>query len=206
MSADRSPSSTQPRSQASSQKNDYVVVGVIAQPHGIRGEVRAHLFNRDSDILSEVKDVQLRRKGKRRSEPYTITHSRFHTKGPLLRLKECPDRTHAEELRGAEILIHNDDMPELSPEEYYYFQMEGLPVFDTHTGDALGTVLRVMPSPAQDLLEIDYEGRKVLVPLVDELVPLVDLEEQRVEVNPIPGLFDEEPSPPKKNKKKSPSS
>lgn len=197
MSADRSSSRLSRKS--SSDSSDYVVVGVIAQPHGIRGEVRAHLFNRDSDVLADLEQIQLRRKGKRRSEPYTITNSRFHTKGPLLRLRECSDRNHADELRGAEILIHSDDMPELTEEEFYYFQMEGLPVFDTNTGDPLGTILSILPSPAQDLLEIDFNNRKVLVPLVEELVPVIDLEEKRVEVNRIPGLFDEEPSRKKRN-------
>ena len=122
----------------------------------------------------------------------SIEDTRFHTKGPLLALEGCRTRSDAELLRGAEIFLHPDDMPLLDEEEFYYYQMEGLPVFHANTGELLGEVARILPSPAQDLMVVRYQQREVLVPVVEELVPVIDLESKRVEVNPIPGLFEEE--------------
>ncbi len=181
--------SSSPRTPSS---DELVIVGVIAQPHGIHGEVRVHQYNPDSEVLWEVDAIQVRRKGQRTMETMMIEDTRYHTKGPLLTLKNCNSRNEADLLRGAEIFLHTEDMPELDDMEFYFHQVEGFPVFNTHTGEAMGEVVRVIPSPAQDLMVVLYEKREVLIPVVEELIPVIDLEAKRVEVNPIPGLFEKE--------------
>lgn len=171
--------------------DELVLVGAVAQAHGIRGELRIHQFNPDSDALWNADTVHLRRKGRRTTETFAIRKIRPHNKGPLLSLEGCSTRNQAEELRGAEVLLPADQLPDLDDDEFYYYQIEGLPVFDTHTGESLGTVLRVMPSPAQNLLVIAHQEREILIPLVEALVPLIDLEEGRIEIDPIPGLLEE---------------
>ena len=59
----------------------------------------------------------------------------------------------------------------------------------TTDGDAVGTVSDVLHSGAQDLLVIGRDGRDVLVPFVEALVPVVDVAAGRVEVADRPGLI-----------------
>lgn len=172
-----------------------VVIGVITQPHGIRGELKIHLFNPESDTLSCVQQLLLRRPaqshGDSYGDSYEIEGVRNQNQTLLLRLKECKDRNHAEGLRGAEILVYPEDLPELPDDEFYLYELQGLPVFHAVTGTPMGEILDVLPSPAQFLLVIGYQGREVLVPLVEEWVPVIDLDNKRVEITPIPGLFDD---------------
>ena len=38
----------------------WVALAEVARPHGVRGEVRLRLYNRDSDLLLEQDDVLVR--------------------------------------------------------------------------------------------------------------------------------------------------
>ena len=51
------------------------------------------------------------------------------------------------------------------------------------------TVREVLHLPGHDLLEVDVDGRKVLVPFVEQIVPIVDVAAGRIEVNDVEGLF-----------------
>jgi 16S rRNA processing protein RimM len=47
-------------------------------------------------------------------------------------------------------------------------------------------------SAGNDLLEVKVEGQKlpVLIPFVNEIVPIVDLKNKRIEITPPPGLLE----------------
>ena len=63
----------------------------------------------------------------------------------------------------------------------------------TTAGDEVGEVAEVLHLPAQDVLAIKRtDGVEVLVPFVQELVPVVDLDRGSVTVDPRPGLLDPE--------------
>lgn len=169
-----------------------VAIGVVLQPHGIRGEIKIHLFNPESEALSCAEALWIRPKGKTTTTRYDITSVRYQHETPLLQLVGCPDRNHAEQLRGADILIDPQELPTLPANEFYMHELEGLSVFHAGTGDPLGTVQQIIPSPAHPLVVVLYQGREVLVPLVEEWVPVIDLDAQRMEISPIPGLFDDQ--------------
>jgi 16S rRNA processing protein RimM len=106
---------------------------------------------------------------------------------------QSPDRTAAENLRNIELQaeIAEDERPE-DPEEYYDRELIGLKVRTTDGVEA-GEVIDVVHLPSQDLLEIRRPGGyAVLVPLVEELVPEIDLGSQYVTVADRPGLLDPE--------------
>jgi 16S rRNA processing protein RimM len=47
-----------------------------------------------------------------------------------------------------------------------------------------------------DILVIQTPKQKLMVPFVKALVPVVDLENKRLEISPIPGLLDDLPEAP----------
>lgn len=167
----------------------YICIGAITQPHGIYGEVRVHLFNPDSNTLFEVEELWLRMPGRKTLEPCQIVEARDHTKGVLLKLEGCDTRNQAETKRKAELYVAQANLPQLEEGEFYFYQLEGMPVFSTQ-GEALGEISRVMPGAAQDLLVLSYKGREVMIPIVDEFVHQIDIENKRIEIHVIPGLLD----------------
>ena len=168
-----------------------VIVGRIGRAHGIKGEVGLDVRTDEPDrrFADGAKLVTT----EKTPRTLTVDTSRWHSGRLLVKFAEAPDRTAAELLRNLELQaeIDEDERPE-DPEEYYDRELIGLKVRTTEGVDA-GEVIDVVHLPSQDLLEIRRPaGNAVLVPLVEELVPEIDLATQYVVVADRPGLLDPE--------------
>lgn len=175
------------------ERDDYVVVGRIGRPHGIRGEVSVEPRTDEPErrfAEGIVLDVQPGRAEPRDlPERLTVVAARTHQGRLLVRFAEVADRNVAEELRGVQLTcaVDPDEKPE-DPEEFYDHQLVGLRVEDT-TGAVVGSVARVEHTGGQDLLHLDVDGRTVLFPFVGALVPEVDVAGGRVVIDDRPGLL-----------------
>lgn len=110
----------------------------------------------------------------------------------LLRFEGVADRTAAEALRNTLLIAEVDpeEVPE-DPEEFYDHQLIDLDVV-TRDGTEIGRISEISHLPYQDLLVVQRpDGSEVLIPFVSEIVPEIDLEEQRAVVDPPPGLLDD---------------
>ena len=72
--------------------------------------------------------------------------------------------------------------------EYYDRQLVGLRVRDA-AGVDVGSVSEVVHLPAQDALEVSTAEGPRLVPFVQDLVPVVDLDQGFVRLADVPGLL-----------------
>jgi 16S rRNA processing protein RimM len=120
-----------------------------------------------------------------------VTELRWYNAQPVLFLEGVTDRTQAESLIKAILLVEQDltEVPN-EPEAWYQQQLVGLKVI--REGVQVGTVLRVEDYPAQDMLIIKTtDDREVMVPFVKAIVPEVNIEEQYISVTPPAGLFEE---------------
>jgi 16S rRNA processing protein RimM len=166
-----------------------VCVGRIGKAHGVRGEVSVEVRT-DEPERRFVDGAVLRPRSRHPALPavLTVAGTRWHQDRLLVRFAEVPDRSAAEQTRGALLYVDlpPDEVPD-DPEEFYDHQLVGLSAEDLH-GGGLGEVTAVLHG-AQDLLQIRTpDGRDALVPFVAALVPEVDLAGGRVVVADRPGL------------------
>ncbi|WP_413441448.1 ribosome maturation factor RimM [Synechococcus sp. MIT S1220] len=108
----------------------------------------------------------------------------------VVRLEGINDRAAAETLVGQDFLVHSDDRPTLQEGEFHLLDLVGLEVRLNAEGSSLGTVQDLI-SAGNDLLEIQRpDGRTLLVPFVEAIVPEVHLDEGWLLVTPPPGLLE----------------
>jgi 16S rRNA processing protein RimM len=131
--------------------------------------------------------------------PLTVGSVRWHLGRLLVRFDGLADRTRAEELAGALLLVDSAAVgtPE-DPDEFNDHDLIGL-VAVTVAGDRVGTVTDVLHH-GQDLLVISAAGDagagagagtgETLVPFVRAIVPDVDIAAGRLVLDPPPGLLD----------------
>jgi 16S rRNA processing protein RimM len=169
-------------------KGALEVVGKIVKPHGIKGALIARPSADGSDVLLHVATVTLEHHGRR--EPRQVRTAQWQGKQILLALDGVPDRTAAEALVGASLLISADELPEPDEGEYYRTDLIGLDVVRPN-GEKVGRVVELETSPMQEWLVVDVGGRTVLVPFTEPLIE-VDLEGKRIVVDAPEGLFDPE--------------
>lgn len=167
-----------------------LVVGRIGRAHGIKGEVTVEV--RTDEPEQRLGPGAVLATDPASAGPLTIETGRVHSGRLLLRFEGVKDRTGAEALRNTLLIAEVDpaELPE-DPEEFYDHQLMDLDVV-TVDGTAVGRISEISHLPYQDLLVVKRpDGSEVLIPFVEEIVPEIDLEEQRAVINPPPGLLDE---------------
>ncbi|MBB1242091.1 ribosome maturation factor RimM [Streptomyces durbertensis] len=167
-----------------------LVVARIGRAHGIRGEVTVEVRTDEPELRLAPGAVLATDPAER--GPLRIETGRVHSGRLLLRFAGVGDRGAAEALRNTLLIaeIDPDEVPD-DPDEYYDHQLVDLDVVTTE-GVHVGRIEEIAHLPAQDLLVVRRaDGGEVLVPFVEEIVPEIDLEEQKAVISPPPGLLDE---------------
>jgi 16S rRNA processing protein RimM len=157
----------------------WVPLAEIARPHGLRGEVRVRLFNRDSELLLELDEVLVRFPDGAEHE-VSVDSARRANDAILMKLFSVDDRGRAEELRGALLCARRRDFPELDEGEFYVCDVEGARVVVETPGGTereLGRVRTLRSYPTTDVLVVDAldGGRPWEVPLLGDVVRTLDV-------------------------------
>lgn len=168
-------------------------VARIGKPHGIRGEVTAQLFTDEPEQRLAPGAVVLRIAGENTADRVTtvltVTRQRWNKSIALLSFDEVTDRNGAESLRGSTLYVEVPTQEESDSDGWYSHELAGFACVDA-AGEPLGTLKELLTGTAQDLLVVTaITGEDVMVPFVEELVPEVDVENQRIVLTPPPGLF-----------------
>lgn len=163
-------------------------VARIGKPHGIRGEVTVQVMTdapEDRFVPGTELTVEPASKG-----PLTVISARWNKDILLLGFEEVVDRNGAEELRGAMLSVDTEALDDEDDDEgWYEHELVGLQA--RVDDDVVGTVSGLRTLTVQDLLVVeDTQGREVLVPFVEAIVPEVNVEGGYVLITPPPGLFE----------------
>jgi 16S rRNA processing protein RimM len=163
-----------------------ITIGRIGRPHGVTGELTVEVRTDEPDELF-VEGAQILVA----DQPMTIEHFRWHNQRGLMRLSGVEDRNAAELVRNALIEIDRpEDLIPVESDTFYDHNLIGCSVEDA-AGIAIGVVTDVVHVPGQDLLVVTLaSAREVFVPFVAAMVPMVDVRERRIVIDPPPGLLE----------------
>jgi 16S rRNA processing protein RimM len=167
--------------------DNLILIGVIAGPFGIKGQVKLKSFTDQPDYLRRhLREIFVGKK----LAPYTLTRFHEHKPGVLIfNLRGVETREAVDELRGAEVFIRQSDAAPLGEDEYYLHDLIGLHV-STVDGQELGTVREVIETGVHEVLVVTRPGQSdALIPLVREFIAELDIPGRRVVVRPIEGLL-----------------
>ena len=160
--------------------SDKVCIAVITGAHGVRGAVRVKPFTADANTVSNYGTLS-DEKGKQ-SFDLTVTGQ---TKGQLIaNIKGVNDRNDAEDLKGMELYINRDKLPNTDDDEFYHIDLIGMRM-ELSDGTHYGTLKAVHNFGADDLLDVNLaEGGTVMLPFTKEVIPTVDMKARLLVVNP----------------------
>lgn len=167
-------------------------VGRLVKAHGLKGALKLELYTDSPDQRfkpGQVLELQVPESSEWFGKTITVSELRFYNQSPVLFLEGITDRSQAESLIKAILLIETDQdvLPE-EPEAWYDHQLVGL---NAMVGSELvGHISRVDHLPAQDLLAVETAKGEVLVPFVKQIVPEVNLAKKQVVLTPPEGLFE----------------
>jgi len=154
-----------------------ILLGKIVAPHGLKGEVKIKSFTADPLDVASYGKVMVRD-----GRCFTLSKARLQGEVVIAVVKGITDRNASEALKGLELYVDRDDLPETDEGsgEFYQADLIGLVVVDAN-GNELGEVIAFQDYGAGDLMEIEMPGGKVgLVPFADSMVPHINVEEGRI--------------------------
>jgi len=152
-----------------------VVLGQIVAPHGVRGDLRIMPLTSNIQLFSEMDYLLL--PDDRRLQ---IVKARPHKNIMLVTVKEITSIEQAEALRGQQVSVYREDMPELPEGRYYVGDLIGLPVLDEE-GKQVGIFRDVLQTGSKDVYVIQPpEGRDILVANIPENIREIDLPNGRI--------------------------
>ncbi|MGI6367466.1 MAG: ribosome maturation factor RimM [Anaerolineae bacterium] len=165
--------------------HQYLVIGQIVAPHGLRGQVKVRVESDDPDRFFALKHVFVGPEHRR----YRLLRVLVHKEMLLLSLEGVSDRNAAETLRNALVCVDLQNALPLDSDEYFQYQIEGLRVQD-EAGSLLGTVTEVLETGANDVYVIRGPVGELLLPALKGVVLRVDLEAGSMTVRVPAGLTD----------------
>jgi len=168
-------------------------VGRLLKAHGLKGAIKLELYTDQPNerfVPGAVFDLQVPQDSPWFGKTVTVSELRWYNQAPVIFLEGITDRTAAESLIKAILLLDTDaDALPTDPDSWYDHQLVGLKV--VRDGEEVGEVVRVDHFPAQDLLIVKVGEREVMLPFVAAIVPNVDIKAGVVTVTPPVGLFED---------------
>lgn len=170
-------------------QDNFVLVGKVAKPHGIKGELKIFPYSGQPEDFTFFKEILLSHSDKSEGKAFTVTRSRGQGKFAILKLDGVEGRDASESFSGQEVWASKETLPPLEDDEFYWHEMVGLQVV-TDAGRQLGTVTSLFASGAQDILVITGTGQEYLIPAQNEFIVTVDNETNTLVVSLPAGLLE----------------
>ena len=173
---------------------EFVVVGRVGRPHGVRGQVFVRsLTDRPESAFGPGTALLPADAGGNRPDPgerpLAVAASRPYRDGFLLRFEGIGDRERVVGLRGRYLLRPFSETEPLGEGEVFHHQLVGLAVV-TPDGRSVGRVREVYDIRSAVLLEVAGEEGEHLIPFTGEFLVALSLEEGTLVIDPPEGLLD----------------
>ncbi len=157
---------------------DDIVIGRIVGVSGCGGHVKVISFTEPRDNFLQFKSWLVGREAK----PYAVLDVKRKGRGIAARLDGVNDRDRAAAMMDSQIAIKREWLGALPRGEYYWFELTGLRVFN-QDGAELGAITKLLETGANDVLVVEGQGPRYLIPYVrDTVVTAVDCERRRMRV------------------------
>jgi 16S rRNA processing protein RimM len=164
---------------------EYLVVGFLRRPHGVKGEI---LMDVHTDFPERLKTGITVFVGES-YQPMVIASLRYHASGLLVRFRGIKSPEEAGLYRNTWVYVPVANRPELPEGEYYHHQLIGLNVV-TDEGRDLGVLVDILETGANDVYVIRaVDGNEVLLPAIPPVVLEIKLADRQMCVRLLDGLI-----------------
>lgn len=160
-------------------ESSLVLLGQIVKTHGVKGTFviqteNPSVINEDTELL--VVDVNSQR------IPFFIVHQSYKAISAdscFVTLDDIPTKEEATELLNCDVYVEKTPETEQSETHIDFKQIINFTVFDELHGE-IGRISNWYNIPQNPLLEVDNQGRKVLLPANKETILSIDIPQKHL--------------------------
>jgi len=171
---------------------DWISVGRVTKTHGLKGELKFYPAMDDA-CIADVKNIRLSHDNPIHDFIECNIESIRGKDIPLIiKFRRIDSIEAAERLLGQALYVLRDQFPALPNDEYYWFQIQGLRVYDEE-GHYYGNIEEIIRTGSNDVYVVRSGEKELLLPMIDSVVKTVDLEEKKLIFHPVEGLIEDTP-------------
>lgn len=163
-------------------------VGYISKTRGLKGDLIVYLdvdeperYEGMDSILIELQNQLV---------PYLVSEFHLEGKKAVMHLEDVDHIDEAASFTGSKLFLPLELLPPLEEGQFYYHDVIGYAIVDQKLGK-LGKIKAIYDGVGnQDLIGMLYQGKEVLIPIVDNIVLKANPDTQELEVDLPEGLLD----------------
>ncbi|WEG15643.1 ribosome maturation factor RimM [Alkalihalophilus pseudofirmus] len=171
---------------------DLLKVGKIVNTHGVRGEIRV-ISSTDFPDERYAKGCELWivDANTKKHISVVVANHRVHKNFDLLTFEGYDSINQVEEFKGSTLYVSKDQLSDLDEGEFYYHEIIGCEVYTTKN-EHLGQIKEIIETGANDVWVIRRAGggKDILIPYIEDVVIEINLEENKVIIDPMEGLVE----------------
>ena len=168
--------------------DDWAVVGRVARPHGLKGQV---VVKPETDFVEErfAKGATVWTRSNAGEERLTVSSLRLQNGRPIVGFVGFDRIEDVERLAGLELRVPEDALQPLQPGTYYEHQLIGCLV-ETTAGDAVGEVTKVEGGAGASRVVVNGPRGEILIPLAVDICVEIDVARKRIRIDAPEGLLE----------------
>lgn len=153
--------------------SEYILIGQVLRPQGIKGLVKVRPDTDDPGRFEELTAVYI--KNGSQYESVLVDEVSVREDGVYLRLNGAQTRDEAEKQRNWLLYVDRAHARELAENETFICDLIGCRVVDSR-GNELGKVTDVLQPGGNDVYVIKTPQGEMLLPALKHVIPAVDVE------------------------------
>jgi 16S rRNA processing protein RimM len=165
---------------------DYLKIGYIRKPHGLKGEVKVLPLISDPERYKKLRSVFLLINNNYIEEE--VENARGSSGEVILKFKKFNRIEDVEALRSIYIFVSREKAEKLSKGEFYSQDIIGCEF--VYKENTIGTVKDVINHGSCDIFVVTYNGREIMYPFLNEYIDDIDIKNKKIFVNQFEGFFD----------------
>lgn len=160
--------------------DELIILGQVSGSYGVKGWVKVFSYTQPRENILAYAQWLLGRDGQWQS--HELVDGRAQGPGIVAQLAGVDQREAADRLRGYEIAVAKDELPETAPGEYYWRDLIGLAVSNTN-GVSFGRVVSMMETGANDVLVVQGERERLIPFRQGDVIQSIALDKQQMLVD-----------------------
>lgn len=169
-------------------KADCYHLGYIAKLHGFKGEVSLFLDVTNPHEYKNLDALYIDINGN--LTPFFVQRFEIKPKSfALMKLEGIESENEAKAIIRKNVYLPLEQLPTLSGKEFYDHEVVNFTLVDVLFGE-VGKIIQIIDLPVNPLIQVDANGKEVLIPFVKDLIQEVDRTNQILKVKAPEGLYD----------------
>ncbi len=176
------------------QKNSFIHIGRTKKAHGTEGELKVHLFEEFTEDFLNTEFVFLDIDGGK--VPFAVENIRF-TGSPLVHFEDIDSSDEAVKYTAKQMYLQLADVlkteersiPQDLNDTSRYRRYTGYKIVDLTEGE-IGKIEEVIEMPQQEMAQVTFRGKELLIPLHDTLIEDIDAKGSMIVMDLPEGLLE----------------